>query len=88
MFNNIGNTGTASTAKVGIQAADSVGVFYTLGSYPAANTPAAGTGVKFKPGTATDVEVFTITPETCASAELSEPVQPCYDDQLSAGPQG
>jgi hypothetical protein len=63
LFNNVGNTGTAATAKVGIQASDTVGVYYTIGSYPAANTPAPGTGVKFKPGTVLGVEVTPGVPE-------------------------
>ncbi len=49
LFNNIGNSGTQLSAKVGIQSSDSVGVFYSVGGYPPANTPAAGTGVTFKP---------------------------------------
>ncbi len=48
MFKDVGNTGTDMTAKVGVQAADTVGVSYWLGGYPPGNTPAPNTGVIFK----------------------------------------
>jgi hypothetical protein len=48
MFKDIGNTGTNMTAKVGIQAADTIGVAYWLGGYPAGNMPANNTGVIFR----------------------------------------
>ncbi len=55
MFKDLGTKGTAQTAKVGIQAADSIGVAYWLGGFPAGNTPAPNTGVIFKPGGLTAV---------------------------------
>jgi hypothetical protein len=48
MFKNIGYTGTELTAKVGVQAVDSIGVAFWNAGYPAGNTPAANAGVIFK----------------------------------------
>ena len=48
LYKDVGVSGTALSAKVGVQANDSTGVFYTVGGYPTANTPANGTGVTFK----------------------------------------
>jgi len=47
MFKDVGKTGLEKTAKVGIQAVDTIGVYYTVGSYPPENIPANNTGVKF-----------------------------------------
>jgi hypothetical protein len=50
MFKDIGVGQTELTAKVGIQAADTVGVAYWLAGFPAGNTPAPNTGVIFRLG--------------------------------------
>lgn len=66
MFKDVGNTGTDVTAKVGIQAADTVGLAYWLGGYPPGNLPANNTGVVFKHSGTTSVGPGQGTPMTFA----------------------
>lgn len=66
MFKDVGNTGTDVTAKVGIQAADTIGLAYWLGGYPPGNLPANNTGVVFKHAGPTSVGPGQETPMTFA----------------------